>query len=122
MASLPPHNLHTQSPRVDQFRDVCDHHSSYSHDVCSYCQSFNHDMISCPYYDISDESYGRLNAMIETINYQHTHFVSEMRECGLLHEIALGYLSLSFRLVFMMNVSLSLPLNLMLLMMHLRLT
>jgi len=48
VASLPPHNLHTQSPRVDQFRDVCDHHYSYPHDVCSYCQSFDHDVNSYP--------------------------------------------------------------------------
>jgi len=43
-------------------------------------------MNSCPYYDISDESYTRFNAMIETMNEQLEHFVSEMSEFGLLHE------------------------------------
>jgi len=38
--SRPPYDLHAQSPCVDQFRDVCDHHSSYPLDVCSYYQSF----------------------------------------------------------------------------------
>ena len=28
----------------------------------------------------------KLDAMIETMNEQHEHFVSEMREFGLLHE------------------------------------
>jgi len=40
---------------------------------------------SCPYYDISDESYAKLNAIIETMNERHEHIVSEMREFGLLH-------------------------------------
>ena len=39
-----------------------------------------------PIYDISDELYARLNAMIETMNERHEHFVGEMREFGLLHE------------------------------------
>jgi len=65
---------------------MCDHHSSYPHVVCSYCQSFDYSVNSCPYYDISDECYAILNAMIETMNEQHTHFDTEMRECGLLHE------------------------------------
>ena len=43
-------------------------------------------MNSCPYYDISDELYARLNAMIELMNEQHEHFVSEMKVFGLLHE------------------------------------
>jgi len=34
--SLPSYYLHAQSPCVDQFSDICDHHSSYPHDVCSY--------------------------------------------------------------------------------------
>jgi len=63
-----------------------DHDSSYPHDVCSYCQSLDHDVNSCLYYNISDESYARLNAIIETINEQHERFVSEMREFHLLHE------------------------------------
>ena len=49
---------------------------SYALDVCSYCQSFDHDVNSYPYYDISDESYAKLNAMIETMNERHEHFVS----------------------------------------------
>jgi len=45
---------------------------------------------SCPYYDIFNEAYARLNAMIETINERHKHFVNEMREFRLLHEIDIG--------------------------------
>ena len=56
---------------------------AYSPLVCSYCQSFGHDVNFCPYYDISDECYARLNTMIETMNES---FVGTMRECGLLHE------------------------------------
>jgi len=41
---------------------------------------------SCPYYDVFNEAYARLNVMIETMNDRHEHFVSEMREFGLLHE------------------------------------
>jgi len=85
--SPPPYDLHAQSPCVYQFRDAYDHDSSYPHDVCSYCQSFNHDANFCPYYDISDESYARLNSIIDIMNELHEHFVSEMREFGLLHEI-----------------------------------
>ena len=40
----------------------------------------------CPYYDVSNESYARLNAMIVIMDERHKHFISEMRECGLLHE------------------------------------
>jgi len=61
-------------------------YSSYPLDTCSYCQSFDHDVNSCPYYDISNESYAKLVAMVETMNEQHECFVSEMREFGLLHE------------------------------------
>jgi len=43
-------------------------------------------MNSCPYYHISDEIYARLNVIIKTMNEQHEHFVSEMREFGLLYE------------------------------------
>ena len=43
-------------------------------------------MNSCPYCDVLDESYVRLNAMIETTNERHEHFVSKMREFSLLHE------------------------------------
>jgi len=81
-----PYDLHAQCPCVDQFRDACDHYSSYPLDACSYCQSFDDDVNSCPYYDRSDESYAKLDAMIETMNERHEHFVSEMREFGLLHE------------------------------------
>jgi len=31
-------------------------------------QSFDHDVNDCPYCDISNESYTKLNAMIETMN------------------------------------------------------
>jgi len=81
-----PYDLHAQSLCGDQYRDVYDHNSCYSHDICSYCESFDHDVNSCPDYDISNEAYASLNAMIETMNERHEHFVSEMRECGLLHE------------------------------------
>jgi len=86
MPSPPPYDLHAQSPRVNQFRDAYDQDSSYPHDVCSFCQYFDLDVNSYHYYDISDESYARLNAIIETMNEQHEHFVSEIREFGLLHE------------------------------------
>jgi len=82
----PPHDLHAQSPCVDQFRDACHHYSSSPYDVCSYCQSSNHYVNSCPYYDVPDEVYARLNAMIETMNDRHEHFVSEKRKCALLYE------------------------------------
>ena len=68
------------------FRGVYDHHSSYRVDVCCHCYSFDHDVNSCPYHDIFNEAYARLNAMIETMNEQHENFVNEMREFGLLHE------------------------------------
>jgi len=84
--SPPPYDSHTQSPCVDQFRDACDQYSSYPLNACSYCQSFDHDVNSCPYYDISDESYAKLDVMIETMNERHEHFVSEMRKFGLLQE------------------------------------
>jgi len=41
---------------------------------------------SCRYCDVSDKEYDQLNAMIETMKEQHTHFLSEMREFGLLYE------------------------------------
>ena len=50
-------------------------------------------MNSCLYYDVPDESCARLNAMIETMNEQHTHFVNEMWEFGLLHETVPSLLS-----------------------------
>ena len=43
-------------------------------------------MNSCPCYDMSNESYARLNAIIKTMNERRKHFVSEMKEFGLLHE------------------------------------
>ena len=64
----PAYDLHAQSSCVNQVRDVYAHHSSSPLGVCSYCQSFDHYMNSCPYYGVSDESYARLNAMIETMN------------------------------------------------------
>ena len=42
-------------------------------------------MHSYPYYDISDQCYTRLNIMIGTMHEQYIYFVSDMRECGLLH-------------------------------------
>jgi len=66
--SPPTCDLHAQSPCVDKFRDACDHDSSYPLDICSYCQSFDHEVNPCPYYDISNESYARLSAMIESRN------------------------------------------------------
>jgi len=36
--------------------------------------------------DVSGESYARLNAMIETMNEQHEHVISEMMAFGLLNE------------------------------------
>jgi len=40
----------------------------------------------CPYYNVSDEAYARLHALIDTMNERHEYFVSEMREFGLLDE------------------------------------
>jgi len=37
---------------------------AYSPLVCSYCHSLDHDANSCPYSDISDECYAKLDAMI----------------------------------------------------------
>ena len=85
--SLPPYDLHVPSPCVDQFRDACDHHSSSSLDACSYYQSFDHDVNSYHSYDVFKDSCARLNCLIETIKEQQEHFVSEMREFGLLHGI-----------------------------------
>ena len=59
----PPHDLHAQSPCVDQFRDVCDHHSSDPHNICSHRLSFGHDVNSCPYYDVFDECYAGLEGV-----------------------------------------------------------
>ena len=83
--SPPPYDLHVQSPCVDQFRDLSHHHSFYPRDVCSYCQSLDHDVNCCPYYDIFDECYAKLDTMIGAMNDQHKHFVIKIRECGLLH-------------------------------------
>ena len=35
---------------------------AYSPLVCSYCHSLDHDANSCPYSDISDECYAKLDA------------------------------------------------------------
>jgi len=64
---------------------------------------------SYPYYNVSDEAYTRLNAMIETMNDLHEHFASEMRKCGLLYETDPSIPSLDLRLVSIMIVSLPLP-------------
>jgi len=39
---------------------------------------------------VSDEEYARINTMIDTMNKQHTHIVSKMREGCLLHETNLS--------------------------------
>ena len=85
--SLPPYDFHAQSPCVDQFRDACDHYSSSPLDACSYCPSFDHDVNSCPSYDMFNDSCARLNVQMEIMKEQQDHFVSEMREFSLLHEI-----------------------------------
>jgi len=85
--SPPPYDFHAQSPCTDQFRDACDHCSSSPLDACSYCQSFDHDVNSCSSYDMFNDSCGRLNILMETMKEQKDHFVSEMREFSLLHEI-----------------------------------
>jgi len=41
---------------------------AYSSLVCSYCQSFEHDANSCPYYDIFDACYAKLDVVIEVMN------------------------------------------------------
>jgi len=56
------------------------------HDVCSCRQSFDHDVNSYPYYDVSDEAYARLNALMEAMYERHEHFISDMREFDLLYE------------------------------------
>ena len=43
-------------------------------------------MNSCPYYDVFDECYARLDVMIGAMNEQHERFASRMREWSLLHE------------------------------------
>ena len=60
---------------------------AYSPLQCSYCQPVDHDANSCPYYDISDDCYPNLNALIETMNERLNCFVDMMRERGILHEI-----------------------------------
>jgi len=54
--------------------------------VCSYCASLDHDANACPYSDISDECYAKLNAMIRIMNGRLECFVRKMRETSLLHE------------------------------------
>ena len=68
-------------------RDACALYSSSPLDACSYCQSFDHDVNSCPSYDVFNDSCARLNVLMETMKEQQDHFVSEMREFSLLHEI-----------------------------------
>ena len=65
---------------------ISDDLHTHSSLVCSCCQSFDHDTNSCPYYDISNAYYAKLNAVIEKMNERHQCFVGKMRECGLLHE------------------------------------
>ena len=80
------YGLHTQSSYVNQPRVSYHHDSYYPHVVCSNFQSFDHDANSCPYYDIFDKCYAKFNTVIETLNEQYTHFVSEMKEYGLMYE------------------------------------
>ena len=54
--------------------------------MCSYCQSSDHDVNYFSYYDVSNESYAGLNAMTKIMNKRHEHFVSEIRQFGLLYE------------------------------------
>jgi len=53
--------------------------------MCSYCQSFERNVNCYPRYDVFNECYAKLNAMIGKMKGQLKHFVSEMRYCGLLH-------------------------------------
>ena len=85
--SPPPYDFHAQSPYIDQFRDAYDHYSSSPLDTSFYCQSFDHDVNYCPSYDVFNDSCAILNFLMETMKEQPDHFVSEMREFSLLHEI-----------------------------------
>jgi len=85
--SPPPYDFYAQSPCADQIRDACDRYSSSPPDACSYWQSFDQDVNSCPSYDLFNDSCARLNVLMETMKEQQDHFVSEMREFSLLHEI-----------------------------------
>jgi len=117
--SLAPYDLDTLSPCVDQLRDACDHQSSYPNNVCSYFQSSDYNVNSYPYYNVSDEAYARLYSMIETMNERHEHFVSDKKEFGLLYE---AHPSVPFpRLEASLydDCESFLPLELMLLLMHL---
>ena len=80
--SPPPYGSYAHSTGVYQLRNLSHHDSSYALRVCSYCQSFDHDV----HIDVYDESYARLNAMIEIMNEQHKCFIGDMREFGLLSE------------------------------------
>jgi len=53
---------------------------------CVLFANLYHDVNSYRYYDIFDECYARLDAMIGTMNEQHKQFVCRMRECSLSHE------------------------------------
>jgi len=79
--------------------------------VCSYYQPFDHDANVGPYYDVFDECNAKLNAMIETLNERHTHFVSKMREYGLMHEIDPSLPSLRFKASLYDDCDLYLPLT-----------
>ena len=70
-----PYGLHAQSLNVDRFRDLYHHQSSFVHVAFSHCQSFDYDGNLCPYYDIFDEFYARLDVMIEIMNEQYKHFL-----------------------------------------------
>jgi len=55
--STSPYGIHTQSPCVDQRRDLPHHYPYYPHVMCSYCRSFDHDVTHCTCYDVSNESF-----------------------------------------------------------------
>jgi len=54
--------------QFDDVRDPYHHYPSYPHVLCSYYRSFDHDVHLCPYYDVSNECYARLSAMIGTMH------------------------------------------------------
>ena len=59
---------------------------AYSPLQCSYCQSVDHVTNYCPYYDISDDCYANLNALIGTMDERLNFFVDTMRERDIMLE------------------------------------
>jgi len=66
---------------------------------------------SCPYHDVSDECYTRLDAMIGKMNEEHEHFASMMRECDSVHETDLSLPCLRLEARFYDDYKSSLPLD-----------